>query len=95
MNTGLSNTVVVPENVGNRGVGAANYLFLATDEQTIDLTFEMLDEGGNVLFAKTVTGVPLKRNRYTRLFGQIFSNDSVSAGFQVETDWLEGNTMNF
>ena len=70
-------------------------MFLATDEQTVDVTFETLDANDNVLYTKTITNVPLKRNRVTTLKGVMFTNDSSSGTFQVDTDWIEGNTINF
>ena len=66
------------------------YLFLADDEETLDVTIETLDAAdGNVLFSKTITDVPVKRNRQTILTGATFSGTGVSAsGFQVNTTWL-------
>lgn len=72
-----------------------NYTFLATDEQTMTITIETLDASENVLSTKVVSNVPLKRNRMTTLSGAIFTADASAASFKVETDWLEGNTVNF
>ena len=83
-------------------VGATTYsgsfLFLATDEQTMNVTIETLDAAdGNVLFSKTVTNVPLKRNRITTLQGPLFTDGTANASnFQVESDWIaSGNAINF
>jgi len=73
----------------------SNYAFLATDEQTMDITLEALDADDHVLFSKLVPNVPLKRNRVTTLSGAMFTTDASMLGFQVETDWLEGNTVNY
>ena len=61
------------------------------DEDTMDVTVETLDAAdGNVLFSKTVSNVPLKRNRETTLTGAIYSGTGVTAsGFLVNTDWLD------
>lgn len=73
------------------------YLFLATDEETMDVTIETLDAAdGNVLFSKTVTGVPLKRNRQTTLTGAIYSNARVNAGsFEVSDSWISSQSISF
>ena len=86
----------------NGAVGATiysgSYLFLNTDEQTMDVTIETLDGAeGNVLFSKTITNVPLKRNRQTILQGPIFTNGTANASsFKVESNWITpGNTIEF
>lgn len=94
VNNGFSNMVPVAAAVGEQN-GAVSYLFLATDEQTLDVTIETLDASDNVIYTKIVSNVPLKRNRLTTLTDQMFTNSSASGSFQIETDWLEGNTINF
>ena len=76
-------------------LGICNFAFLATDEETMTITIEALDADNHVLFTKSVPGVPLKRNRQTTLTGAIFTASASSAAFQVETAWIEGNTVNF
>ena len=76
-------------------LGICNFAFLATDEETMTITIEALDADNHVLFTKSVPGVPLKRNRKTTLTGAIFTTNASSAAFQVETAWIEGNTVNF
>lgn len=76
-------------------LGICNFAFLATDEETMTITIEALDADNHVLFTKSVPGVPLKRNRKTTLTGAIFTASASSAAFQVETAWIEGNTVNF
>ena len=87
-NTGFSNAVAISTAVGTASL-SNSYLFLATDEQTMDVTIETLDEDGNVVFSKLVEDVPFKRNRVTKLTGAMYTNESVSGGFQVETAWLD------
>ena len=87
VNTGFSNTVGISAAAGSTS-SSISYLFLATDEQTMDVTIETLDEDGAVLFSKTVNNVPFKRNRVTKLTGTMYTNNSVSGGFQIETEWL-------
>ena len=76
---------------------SGGFLFLATDEETMDVTIETLDAAdGNVLFSKTVTGVPLKRNRQTTLTGAIYSNARVNAGsFEVSDSWISSQSISF
>ena len=70
-------------------------LFLTTDEQTMSLTIETLDDDGYLLFSKVVSNVPFKRNRITSLTGSMYSPGSVSATFSVETDWETDYEMTF
>lgn len=86
IDTGFVNTVGISASAGSTS-SAISYLFLATDEQTMDVTIETLDEDGAVLFSKTVDSVPFKRNRVTKLTGAMYTNSSVSGGFQIETAW--------
>ena len=100
--TGLatSNTGFVHAMDFTSAVGATSfsgsYLFLATDTQNMDVTIETLDADGNVVFSKTITNVPLKRNRQTTLTGAIYSGASVSANsFLINSTWISGETINF
>jgi len=88
IDTGFVNTVGISASAGSTS-SAISYLFLATDEQTMDVTIETLGEDGAVLFSKTVDSVPFKRNRVTKLTGAMYTNSSVSGGFQIETAWEE------
>ena len=91
---GLVNTVGSSAAVGNTSTSSTVF-FLATDEQDIDVTIETLNADGAVLFSKTVTNVPFKRNRVTKLTGKMYTNDAVGGTFQVETAWLDEETINF
>ncbi len=84
----------------NQNVGAlavlANCAFIATDQQTMDITLEVLDGSNNVLCTKVVPNVPLRRNRVTVLEGQLFTPSSPStASFTIETQWLDDYTVTF
>lgn len=72
-----------------------SFVFLASDEETMDITIEALDVNNNVLFTKVVQNVTLKRNRKTTLTGAIFTASPTSSRFLLETEWLPGNNMNF
>jgi hypothetical protein len=72
-----------------------SFVFLASDEETMDITIEALDVNNNVLFTKVVQNVTLKRNRKTTLTGAIFTASPTSSSFLLETEWLPGNNMNF
>lgn len=94
-NTGLVNTVQGSEDANSKTT-ATSYLFLATDEQTVDVTIETLDADGAVLFSKTVQNVSLRRNRLTKLTGAMYTNAGASASsFTLNTDWLDGNEIAF
>lgn len=93
-NTGFSNTVYGMGETGET-TSALNFLFLASDEQKMDVTIETLDADGAVLFSKTVNDVPLRRNRITTLTGAMYSPAAATATFMLSTDWLPGNNLNF
>ena len=92
--TGFANTVATSVAVGT-ATTISSGVFLATDEQIMDITIETLDANDNVLFSKTVKNVPLKRNRITTLTGAMYGASTSSGSFKLNTDWLPGNTINF
>lgn len=92
-NTGFVNTVGISAAVGETST-SNSFLFLATDEQTMTVTLDVLNADGNSISHKVVENVPLRRNRITTLTGSLYSSDATS-DFQVETDWLDGNTIGF
>jgi len=95
VNTGSVSTVSAAVAVGERS-GSIGYVFLATDEQTMDVTIETLDAQGNTIFSKTVENVPFQRNRKTKLTGAIYSASAAAGSFEVNTIWLnEEDPINF
>ena len=94
INNGFSNTVKISAADG-KTTSTTNFLFLSTDEQTMDVTIETLDKNGNTLFSKTVSNVALKRNRVTTLKGAMYTNTALSGSFLLESDWLTENTISF
>lgn len=92
-NTGFTNTVGISTNVGAAST-SGSYLFLYTDEQTMDITIDVLDASGNSISHKVVNDVPMKRNRKTVLTGSLYSAGS-NSGFSVNTTWLTEHTMSF
>jgi hypothetical protein len=93
-NTGFVNTVPISTAAGVTS-NSISYLFLAGDEQTMNVTIETLDGEGNTLFSKTVNNVPFKRNRVTILTGAMYTNEAASGAFQLETAWLSNYNGNF
>lgn len=71
------------------------YFFLASEEETMDVTIETLDDGGNTLFSKKVVGVPFKRNRKTVLTGPMYTNSGVGGAFKVSTEWESDYNVGF
>lgn len=94
LNTGFSVYSSPSASVGNT-VGYKNFVFLATDEQTMTITLEVLDEDDNVLITKEIPNVSLKRNRRTILRGPLFTPSASVASFVLETTWLSDYTVNF
>lgn len=87
-NNGLNNTVYPTAAVGSTTT-TSYFLFLATDEQTMNVTIETLDAEDNVLFTKTIENVPFKRNRVTTLTGAMYSAAASAGSFQLNTEWID------
>ena len=96
VDTGFSNTVGISAAVGAKS-GSISNIFLASDEQDIDVTIETLDTEGNTIFSTIVEDVPFKRNRITKLTGAIYdvSASATAGSFEVNTDWVESYNANF
>ena len=92
--TGFSVTNTPSATVGST-INTGSFVFLATDEQTMNITIEVLDGSGNVLFTKVAEDVPFKRNRKTVLSGGLFTAASSSFSFRLDTGWLQDHTVNF
>ena len=93
-NTGFSNTIDAIGAVGsNSSIGS--YIFLNSDQQTMDITIDVLDENNNSLSQKVVNNVPLRRNQRTILKGSLYTSAPGSALFSVETTWLSENNIEF
>lgn len=90
-NTGFS--VVNNTNKAGQPIGIAIFAFLATDEQTMNITIEALDANDQVVISREVEDVPLKRNRKTTLTGDIFTKTG-TATIRLETSWLTATTVN-
>ena len=69
--------------------------FLYTDAESMTITIEALDADDNVIATRVVNNVPFKRNRVTILRGAIFTASASAAAFQLETAWLDDETVNF
>lgn len=98
--TGLAvgNSGFVMTNSPSAAIGApiqiSSFAFLASDEQTMDITLDVLDANDQVLFTKMVNDVPFKRNRKTLLRGPLFTAGATST-FTIETSWLDEVVINF
>lgn len=93
VNTGSISTVGISAAVGSTS-SSIGYLFLATDEQTMTVTIDVLDADGNSISHKVVNNVPFKRNRCTKLTGSLYSAGTGS-NFQLNTSWLDEYDMSF
>lgn len=92
-NTGFSVTNTPSAAVGAT-INTGNFVFLASDEQTMNITIEVLDASDHVLFTKLAEDVPLKRNRKTVLSGALFTAATSTFSFRLDTGWLEDHTVN-
>jgi hypothetical protein len=92
--TGFS-VVNTPQTAVGAKIGIKNFVFLASNEQVMDITLEVLDADDNVLITKEVKDVPLVRNKKTTLSGALFTPTAVAIGVRVEEDWLPEETITF
>ena len=92
-NSGIVNTVNIGAAVGAHST-STTYLFLATDEQTMTVTLDVLDSSEESISHKVVTNVPLQRNRCTKLTGSVYTAGG-STNFTVSTDWLDETVIPF
>ena len=94
VNTGLTNEVAATSGFG-KTASFNTYFFLASDEQTVNVTITVFDASDNVLFSKALTSVPMKRNRCTEVTGKLFSSTATASAFSVTTDWLTDHVVEF
>ena len=94
--TNSNGFTVVNELSQGQKANVGNCAFLSSDEQTMNITLEVLDGDGNVLISKHIQNVPLKRNRVTVLKGPLFTPSSASsASFTLETGWLTQEVIEY
>ena len=94
VNTGFTNEITASSGFG-RTAFFNTYFFLASDQQTMNVTINVLDASSNVLFSKVVNDVPMKRNRCTVLSGKLFSTDATASGFTIDADWIDDYNVDF
>lgn len=94
VDTGFSQTNT-PSALNGTPIDIAMMPLLYTDEESMNVTIEVLDPDNNVLVTKLVPNVPFKRNRKTILTGAVFATDPSSAAFTLNTDWLPDTTVPF
>ena len=92
-NAGFSNVVSISAAVGNV-TKSGSYVFLATDEQTVDVTIEVLNSENTAIFTKQISDVPLKRNVTTILTGSMYTNNG-NASFLINSEWGTQTNINF
>ena len=92
--TGFTVNTQTTKEVGETTNMTVNF-FLASDEETMDVTIETLDADDNVLFSKIVKDVPFKRNRITKLTGKMYSTDVTASSFLLNSDWLSEENKSF
>lgn len=77
------------------GIDVYSILFLASDEETIDVTIDVLDADKNVLMTKSVPNIHFKRNRITKATGNLFTPGSSTLTFTLDTSWLSEEIVEF
>lgn len=92
--TGWVNTISLSSAVGAT-TKTLSMLFLATDQQSMNVTIDALDSDGTSVSHKVVNNVPLQRNKVTQLTGSLYSASETSS-FSVETSWIsDTNRVSF
>lgn len=86
-NTGFINVLPIQSAVGI-STNSISYLFLATDEQSMTVTIDVLNALEESVSHKVVENVPLKRNCLTQLTGSLYNAGS-STEFEINTTWLD------
>lgn len=92
-NTGFANTVSISAAVGSPS-NSTSYVFLATDEQTMTVTLDVLDANGESISHQVVENVPFQRNHVTKLTGSLYTAGAGS-NFLIETGWDTQFNVNF
>jgi hypothetical protein len=70
-------------------------VFLAADQETMDLTIDVLDANNTVLLTKHLKNVHFRRNQITRATGAVFTPDPTTLTFTLNTTWLPDEHYNF
>ena len=90
---GFNNTVAFSGAAGSTSNNGA-YFFLATDEETMDVTIDILNASGSSISHKFISDVSFKRNRRSILTGSLY-DAGAGSDFTVETDWLPDLNIGF
>ena len=93
VNTGSTSTVNIGAAVGASST-SAGYVFLAEDEQTMNVTIDVLNAQGTSISHKVVNNVSFKRNRTTVISGALYTSGA-SSTFLLNTDWLPDYSLTF
>ena len=70
-------------------------LFLAADEEVMDVTIDVLDKDENVLINKRLPNVHFKRNQITKATGALFTPGTSSFTFLLNDAWLPDEEITF
>ena len=93
VNTGSTSTVNIGAATGASST-SAGYVFLAEDEQTMNVTIDVLNAQGTSISHKVVNNVSFKRNRTTVISGALYTSGA-SSTFLLNTDWLPDYSLTF
>lgn len=88
--TGRENTIDIPESYhGQTGKSVIFYLFLPTNEESMDITASAVDENGEAFIERTFANVPMKINTRTTYQGNFFVDMPHGFSITMEDDWGE------
>jgi len=82
-----------PLSTGN--VDVFSVLFLPTDEATLDVTIEALDNNNQVLLTKKLQQVQFRRNRVTHATGKLFKEGNSSFSMSLNSEWFPDLEVTF
>lgn len=88
---GRTGTVTVPSSFyGAVNSSVSAYVFLSSDEETMDVAVSARDASNAVLYAHAFTDVAMKRNRRVTATGDFYTSGGGAQGsFTFNTSWLE------
>ena len=70
-------------------------VFLAADQETMDLTIDVLDANNTVLLTKHLKDVHFRRNQITKATGAVFTPGPTTLTFTLNTTWLPDEHYDF
>lgn len=75
-------------NIGQKGTSYSIYSFVPKEEHTVTIKVSVLDADNNAIEERTISDIPVKKNRLTKIHGDFFSVE-MGSSIVIETTWDE------